>query len=838
MNTDIPQRQVIQGIATNPQQNPVRAVSTIAVQHARGGQFKDLSNGERLLKEAGKFGDIAYEKYQKKRKEEEIVNAQLAYTQGVTEGQLAQMGASSDALEAYRGLQLKDAANQKYLQLEQNISVEDHKLTTDQFRKKLQATFKEDSAYLDNTDDSTRALAAELHINMGSKLIQQHAVQHAQYKQKASFDAATNFVINESKVSEPSDLRDLINNFNEVTPLLDDAQRRKVLQSAVTQTLNEGSYALYDALGGSTDALRKHGFDGNQIDTIKRALDQAQNVTITNNHEAIQDSVDQVVKDFKAGNSSVIEAFEQIKNITTANRLNKTFYNQTVQNIRKVALEVGMSTEIADKMNDPEFREQLANVKMQAALNGNVDIPKEVTRLGEKFNIPPEALLNVYATLGRSADRYENKLLQNAENQINAAEDNRKLDAAANALLINKNFAGSSSKEQQRALDILQQKIVNKVMLEAETTGQALSDAELKEKSMSMYVHELSTLPIVDKNFQGVLSGAINTPPVDKNGKVNDTHLQSLNVFYEMKSQGISEKVIKEYFGNSYDYFSVVSTTANATDPATALSATYEALNNQDGTRPPVSNLTDIMDNYPSIKENIKDNVEPSWLGGLFSKPQDGKYYEVITSQVEAAFENSPHVDSYFKSQVNKYRKQYPMLNSQDITNLAKRDLNNIEYVMGNLIVPQNGQSISKLMGLDKEEGNLLPNRAAIHYIRDNIKELLPPDGVSKFQKVMGASGIMEAYDILFRDSEEQDFEDAKFNKSLLIFSEEYQRTKEGIRTVDIVPTSNGNLLITIFDDTDKGNPVFLHPIPAKEIGEYYKKTTRERTINENLPER
>lgn len=838
-------RKVLQGVdPSGAVRQPVRQLESRAPNAAYGGTIKDYSNSDRLLREIGKSGDKFWKKYKARREEEDLVEAQLAYTQGTTEQQLIEAGASQHKLEAYRALQLKDASNKWLIQKKVNLD-KDRALTPDQYRAQLMQEFKDDALNDVDLDPNTRKLKASFQVGAFNELMKSQMIAHTAYTQEQSIETTTNTLLSQSQVGNPQDLIDMVTNLNELTPALNDDQRSGVLASATRQSLTEGNFNLFDAAGG-TKGLRKLGLNENQLNSVTKALEHAQSMEATSNFEEIQNRVDNLMLDIKGSNLSYEEAKDRLKDIQADYRTRPAYWINISKDVSSVFSNRDLDAVLANKMYNPEYRAEKAKILQETVLSGS-NVAQAAVKFGalaDKYDIPHDLLMNDLRAMDAADQRFQNKQIADVEKIANRLEKERQKDTKALALL-STNFSNLdeySSQEQQRSFKLAN----NMIQQSIELNNPSLEPDEKQNLAIEKYVDFLGKAPILDKSLKKTLGSVINQSPLDQDGNLNPSHLGALKYMDAMRAQGISENRIKDYFGDAYDYVYISQDTAKSSDPVSAMTATYEMIQNPTDPSYTRTNTTEVMQDWDSIKEDFFNDIEPSMIGGWFGNNSDGTYDEVLTWQVTEAMQNSPDVDNFFKQKVDTYIKQYPNMNKTAIIRLAKRDLSQVEYVMGNAVVPKDGRTLSQWMGLEKDTSTLTANSAMIMYMSDNIDKIYP-EGTEEekawWKKLFSPIDTVSEY--LDKDAKLSSATKKPTNLSSWNvldprnFLEFTQMKANDIKMIDMRMGSRGNIIVSVYEDTDKeyivGHPV---TIPAKWVGNYYKQKRTEQQLDKQLVKR
>jgi hypothetical protein len=471
-------------------------------------------------------------------------------------------------------------------------------------------------------------------------------------------------------------------------------------------------------------------------------------------------------------------------------------------------------------------------------------------QIADQFGLTHDMVKNDLQQVVRADRAFRDKQNKAIERVLLKQEQERETDRRAAALL-NSGFSRMteySGTEQQRALEMKRSSIMQEVL----NNPRFDTDEERVSEIIRQNVAFLRDIPIKDERVKTDFQVVGQSAPISDDGELNESHMQAYQYFTAMQEGGLSERTISEYAGDSYAYLAVAAELSNGSvEPRTALQTAWEQTQVPKGERvTPRTNVRDTQEQWENTREEFFDNIEPSIIASWLGAESDGKYDEVLTWQVKDAAKNSPDLDRWAKRRIQLYANTYPNMRPQAVMGLVKRDLSRWEYVMGNMVMPKDGKSLTEAMGLSDYPGTLKTNSAMLMYMRDNA-DLLFPEGTEQagwwdsFKSKTGEAldtAIFEPEKItgLMVNGSTEAPVGSPFSFAqnvLMAASEKEQRIANDIRMIDVTPMSGGQVMITLYSDTDKNNMVGAPiPVASKDIGDWYKVMTKNQQFDKNLP--
>lgn len=520
------------------------------------------------------------------------------------------------------------------------------------------------------------------------------------------------------------------------------------------------------------------------------------------------------------------------------------------------------------KLGDPDKLQEIVD-NFDVLMPGTTVEGREAALTAAITRSMNEGDLSVFNAVGGIDGMVKRNMSDAAISQVSSTLDafNKTYkDEFDGAELLQNNFTGFteySGRAQQIAMSQAREKIASDVLMDPRFTD----DNQRSKEIAKQHVEFLKKAPLVDKQIQAEFAAVGQAAPVDANGMLDREHTDALEYFNTMRANGMNERLIKAYTGASYDYLSIASDFAQTSaDPKVALGAAWEQSRPNAKVNPRVTD--DQVDAYwndkngfftatgvfgaagrlitDSNKNKFFNSIEPSVWDAVMGGNSNGKYYEVLTNQVKEAAENSTALDSWIHTQAKRYAKIYPDMSIEATMKLVQRDVGKWEYVMGTLVPPRDGATMTDILGLDDfGEGTLKSNSAMLTYIKDHKDELFPAGGSTRDVYDNIDKSISDALDALSIAAVSVDSKGVRVGAAKatdvnpMMFSENWQRLTNDISTIDITPMSNGNVMITMYDSPKKTNmagaPIM---VPGRVIGDYYKQKTINNAKDKNLPRR
>jgi len=819
------ERAVVQSQGPNGQSNrPARQLGQVGVQAPRGGSLSEFGKAESVLNETLKMGGEALQQFVEKRKMKDRLAGKMDYTQGRTEAELTKAGAPTARLEGFKALKAKTAYDEWFAKTKHDIDNGRGAESPEDFKASL---MQDAAGVFDSIDlnDPDSAVLAESFIENGfNDLIQSHTVQHAMYMRDDVRNTLANTLVSSSLAGDVESIETIVNDPSSLGLELGDDEINDVLVRAARQTLQEGDFKVFDALGGE-QGLRDRNISEGQMQSLQNVYKQAQSIEEASNMQEIAVAQNAIMRDVKGENISMQEAFDRL-DIIRENYRQDPGYSRSMVN--SIVAEYGANAsmqEAAAKLSNPYFIEDAAELMREVQFEGIVGSngTNKALALAEKYDLDTKMTKNFLDDVTTAHNRYESKVTNEMEAHYAKVKSKQEKETKAMSL-INNNFANAGdmdSSVKQLAMNMKKDIIVKEVVNDENFDSEEEKVGEIVRR----HVEFMRTSPVRDNNFKQEISVLAQGAPTGATGEINTEHLNSLQYFQSMRESGMSDRLIKEYYGSAYEYMSTAALLAGGTlDPETAITQAYETtLAATDGAITPRTNANEAFDEWQDVKEEFMDSLEPSMLGSMFFGGEaDGKYDEVLTDQVREAVLDNPDLDAWAKDQIRVTAKAFPSWPKEAVMDQVKRNMSSWEYVMGELVPPRNGQTISKMMGLDGNAA-LESNSAMLEFMADNSDLLFPEgtDGREWFES-RWSHYVSKPW-----KKWSESVERKKINSSFLnlgTFFEENQRIKNDIKMMRVQSLSNGQLMISMFNDSERtelvGQPIRIH---AKDIGDYYK---------------
>ncbi len=836
---------------TGRQNVPARQLGQVGVQAPRGGSVEAVGAETKAMIELTKLGVSGLEAHMEKQKASDLLDGQMRYAQGDTEEQLRKEGVSRSTLDGYKTLEVKTGYNEWLAKSMKNIEMQDHAMSSEEYQEKLHTEFKELMDTVDTENPEMVKLMGGFANEGFTKLVQQHTLQSTEYSAGKSQDSVMNLFRTEALNGDSEALQELLDNRAGLVPGLSDRATDGAVLAATGSLLDEGNFSLYDQLGG-LDGMRKMGASEEEIGSMRSRYKAALSINETENLASLEQQSSDIKLQVKMGKISRDEANFKVKQLTESVRSSDSYARTLIKNVNAEFSAQNEDAAVSEVINDPEYVQKKAMIMAQARMTGTPQAKRALAALNAKHGVPSQ-----YANgdMDRMTKEYEKhidtKIVAPMEEQIKKQEAAAEMDNRA-ANLLNTNFSGLDSysdSEKSRAMTMKKQMIIQGVVNDARFDSQE----EKRSEVIRQHVDFLRYSPLRDEGIKKDFGIVGQAPPSRDDGTLSPNHEEAYEYFNVMRESGISERVIKEYAGESYDYLLAASFIAGGElDPSTAMKVAWENTNgDKKDKRKPKTNVGEALEDWDKTKEKYFDSIEPSIVSAWLGAPSDGKYDEVLTYQVKEAAKNSSEMDAWAKRKTKAYAENFPDWDKKTVMEKVKKDLSQWEYVMGTMIPPKSGKSISESMGLTEEDGALTSNSAMLMYMRDNA-DLLFPKGTAPdkwWKKLAADDGPLtraifepEKMGMLYARTGKKELGNiaaGKLQGAVMAFSEKEQRLANDIKMIGINPLSNGQLMVTMYQDTDRTIPVGVPiAIPAKDIGDWYKVQRREQQFNKQAPRR
>lgn len=829
-------RQVVDSRDPSGQANtPARQLGMVGVSAPRGGSTAGVTAGSRAMLEVWKMGGAKLDGYLKKKQAEDTVKGEMLKAQGKSIEDAEKEGYNRNVLKGMQVMKIKTGYSQWMAKMNHDATGAHATMDPDEYRATvLEPQFKEALDGLDPNDDISRQLYTEMGKSGFSKLVEKQAAANTMHLEKDGVSALSNMMYADAHTGDIETVQDTVNDYEAITAGMSDSSRKKALMDAMIPHLNEGNFLLYDAFGGER-GLRERNFSPAQIESVKNAVESAQVVREQSMDGEFMAAVDEIKLLTKEGRIGPQEAKERAEGLQEQYRLSEDFVRTIVRDVRDNALDDKIEDRQLEIMHDPDYVQAMSQLSIMAHMQGNSkDVTNATLAIAENFNLPRNMVVDNLEKIQAAQANKERVVKQSIDAETAKFTKQKEKEIKAVSALNSGSLHTQDAETQQMAMQLKKQQI----HMEVQAKG-GPEDEQVLEMARK-HVAFLRETPVIDAEVQNNFKLIGQSSPIGEDGTLRPEHEQAHQYITIMREAGLSERTMRKYAGDSYDYLTIASAISEgAIDPKTALATAWEQVEIPKDERPvPKTNVNEAVKGWDDIKEDYFDDIEPSIISSMLGAESDAKYDEILTGQVKEAARNSEAMDSWAKDRIQLYAKTYPNMKQKGVMDLVKKDLSRWEYVMGTMVPPRGGRTVSEAMGLDKTPGALNTNSAMLMYMSDNADLLFPEGsdtrgGWEKFKSKIG-DGLEQA---IFNPTAM--YMGVEAHTLALLPSEKAQQLRNDIKMVDVLPMANGNLLVTLYNDDAReepsGTPVI---IPAKDVGDWYKTKTKDNQYNKHLPRR
>ena len=799
---------------------PSRQLGLVGVQAPRGGNMSDVGADQRVLAEALKMGGDSLAIYAEKKEEEDKLAGQMAYMEGATELELSKSGRSRTFMEGFKGMKAKTAANEWFLQQSADIDSQWINKPTQEFRGHLQGQFKALTDSLDPNDTETRKLVSGIASEMFTKLVGEHVIKNSEWAKQETSNSFRNTIVSEAAVAQttgdPSSMIEIWENADELMGNIPEEDKRRSKLGTLRQTLEDGDFTLFDHIGG-IDAIRKMNASEEEVDSITNAYKQAQTLNEAKFMSEIGKEEYAIMRDLKATGDTEA-ALARADELAKAQRRSPQYAGALIGKIQAEKFSQDVTQDEMMTLTNPEYVNDLTKVLLQTEY-GQLDTAGSIAAvdtLAAKYNLRPDIAKQAYNQVLAANDAYIGHQKQLINEQVTEQKKIQK-QTDRGRTLVNTNFAdttGYSNDEIQNGLKQKRDQIAIAVQQDP-----SVPQEEKEVEAINRHVAFLRNVAETDEQVKRDFASAVQGSPLDEKGMLRPEAQLAFQYMSSMRDAGLSERKIKEYLGDGYNYMSTAVDygTGLGSDPKTALATSWNMLENPTEGQTIKTDTTKAYIEYTEKKDKFFDNLEPSVVTAWLGAEGGSQYDDVLSYQVKEAAKNSPDMDAWMKSRINTYAKMNPKASQEAILKMAMKDMSQWEFVMGNMVRPVGTKSVSELMGVDKMPGALVSNKALVTYLAD-FNDKLWPEGSEERTTWEAFKDLPDTVmDNIMRPT--GDFKDVLYGTS-----EQHQRLKNKIQMIDINSLQNGSMLIQMYADTKHERPVGMPiVIPAKEVGDYYK---------------
>lgn len=827
-------RQVVNTGGPSGRENvPVRQLGQVSVQAPRGGNVNAVGAEQRAMIEIAKMGYSGIEAHLEKKKATDALDGELRYAQGETEEDLKKAGVNRATLGGYQALKAKTGYNEWLAQSMKNIELQDHTLSSEEYQAKLKDDFKGLMNGIDSSNPEMVKMMSGFANEGFTTLVRKHTLQNTQYAAEESQNSITDLIRSEALTGNLESVQELLDNSGALVPGLSDRASQGAVFAAAGSLLDEGNFSVFDQMGG-LEGMRERGASEEEIGSMRNKYKTAQSLSETDNMTAIESGFNQIMTASKMGDIGREEADFRTRNLVEGFRATDTYARSMIKMVNAEFNSQELDAETMSRVADPEYIQEKAMILAQAGMVGIEEgqTANKLLRLADKYGIPPDHAKADLERLPGAHDKFVSKQMSKVEAIVKDNEKAQELDRKA-GLLLGTDFANMESysqEEKTRAMNMRRQSIIEEVV----QSGEFQTDAQVMKEVTQRHVAFMRDAPLKDNAVMAMFKGAAQASPIGPDGKLDENAEGALNYFMEMRQSGLSEKTIRAYAGDSYDYMRAAEFLQNGSlDVSKAMLSAFEVTQlNQDEAPTPATKVKDVREQVRKDVDDFFDDIEPSMLSSWLGAPSNGKYDEVLTSEVKEAAKNSEPMKQWAEQRAAEYARIYPNMKPDGISKFVQSDLSRWEYVFGSMVAPKNGQSLSEMMGISDLPETLATNSAILHTINTRLEDLVPPEskGVRAIIKkaVQGVKeGLVAPESLVPNYQRNENTIPSSIGQALLfpLNSLEYrQKLLKNLKPIDVTPYGNDIVLITIYEDADKTKPIGT-PIPlnAKMIGADYR---------------
>lgn len=846
MTQGLENRQVVNVPRISGQANqPARQLGQVNVNAPRGGSVNGVGAGYDVLAQAAKMGGKALDGYLKNKEAEDLVTGEMLQQQGKTEEDLANEGYNQTVLKGFQTLKLKTSYSEWFTKSSLDAVDEYHTLSPEDYRKSvLEPQFKEVLNGLDPADDLARSVFTEMGKEGFNKLVERQMIAHTQFLDQDSVNTVTNMLYADAGTGDPEIVQATLENLGEYTSGMSEEAIRGAEMGAMVPQLNQGNFLLYDAMGGKEGLIRR-GYSPSQIESVTRAVETAQSVREREAGVELDAKKDEIRQKLKQGLLGPTEAMENLTALTEEYRTSTDWIRGVAKEIRAEAFEQELTDQELTILHDPDYVNTMSQLAIMAHTQGNTpEVTNAALFVAEKFKLPIKMVKDNLGLIRNAQDRKVSKLLQDIDRQSELVRKEQELDIKASTALGTDTIHLQNEDIQQRAMTSKRQEI------EAST--------EDPTERVFKHVDFLRSTSVIDNSVKQDFTEAANTSPI-QDGQLTEESEAALTYFLAMKQGGISDATIRKYTGDAYDYFDTAAFLQNGSiDVSKALLSAYEVTRTDPNQlETPRTKVKDVKSQVSKDIDEVffgsglagftgleflpgKAGIEPTMLASWLGAASDAKYDEVLTSEVTEAVRNSGDMRGWAMERAEVYAKTYPDMKPEAISRRVKADLGRWEYVFGKMVPPKNGQSLSEMMGISHLPEALSTNSAVLHMMHSRMDDLLPAgsDGRAVVQQFFDNLGGEALESILAPEKfvhgmvSDKPFKRGENTKLSTLGQialapinaiEARQRMLKNLVPMDITPYGNDVVLITIYNDNDKTDPIGTPiPVSAKAIGANY----------------
>lgn len=810
-------REVVRGPDVSSSANqPSRQLAQAGVRAPSRANVSQVGAGYGVLAEVAKLGGATMDKFLRDKEAADFTEGQMKHVEGATLGELEDAGYSKSATEGYKMLDVQSGLNEFSAQQSVNIQGADAGLSPDDYQAKLGDAFAEFREALPDSQ-RIRDFANSAVLDMSSKLIREHTIRNADYVRSEATRSVSDLFQSTEKAGDPLALRNLLDNIDAVSPGLPGSTTRSAVSSALDIGLSEGSFLMWDIIGGSV-GMRSKGFTEGQIASAKKHLSQAQLVQEADNtaeNEAFETHVSRLI-DAGESRSTIVQELE------TRRVSEHQSPAQFRSSMRSALAELSAQDETVSELNrqfDPELLDDLASLQ-QAVLNGRTSTADGLTEaraLATKYDYPPDAIRPLLQKVVDSTNARQ--AVQDAETRkqlVKRAADEQ-LDEDANAWAAGGYRTPTTSKVKQRAADH---------KLNAILAGAATSSNDPTEQ---VGITTKAWASALTRDFDFVVDSVVSklsivsqSPPTTGDGSISSDHTEAFRLMSSLQEAGMGADRLKSYFGGAYEYMSVAKDLDNgAIDVTSALISAYNQTQRVAIKSTPKYTDAQFKDMLAINKYKAEQSFEPT---AAFGNSQGAQYDDILSSNVKRAFEDSVDLDTFALRKAKQYSSEMPNMSLKAIGNLVAKDTANaFVYVNGSLVAPHVSPTgavttnLTAALGLEKDTGYQPVHMAFMAHIAFNTATFIPAGSdadrtTAQFIKETVRAGAVTTK-LAAKDA---------LTPFTLRFDEDYQRKVNDIAPYDVRMISSTEVIVDMYGDPGRTRWIGSHTVSLADVAASY----------------
>mgnify|MGYP001554349106 CR=1 FL=1 len=497
------------------------------------------------------------------------LQGQLAYTQGVTEEELAKTG-NFYTVQGHRLLSAQTAMLEWYQNKQDAIVANDHTMSPDDYRKNLMSDWDTISKSLPD-DKLVRQLASSQSADLFPRLMQEQTKAHNGYNLRTQRNEWTNNLVAAAGVSLQggTEGRDAVaEKAMQGASGLPPEMENDALADAIVLDFQAGRRTLYDTVGG-VDGAKGRNFDAALMSKITTARNQFEDGQQADFARSYQEEINSIVGGVSI-DGNVQLAQQRLDDLYARVESNGAIYGYAAEQTTgqwlsgSIPALKGMSPEqaraLSAKLSDPDNKRALTNLFTSirtGQLNGD-QMAGNIRAVADQLGVGEQDVSLILGEFDKSVRRIH---LDGAAAVKKAAQT--QLDKMTTATELqgewqsgSMGYSGNTTpKEKQGFLDTQMSKLVGTYQGAAaagqqfyNAKGQPISPVEKAEAEMMKPILAMNMVwESAAKSMQNDLTVNVVDP---KTGAVNDRAVQTMDLIHRMTSEyGANDSQIKTWLG-------------------------------------------------------------------------------------------------------------------------------------------------------------------------------------------------------------------------------------------------------------------------------------------------